>query len=137
MTLTFDKSHLNWFAMKGLANEYHLANFHDYSDESVQENASFTDFPRPSFSACDLAWGHLTLHALKGLTTDYHCANFHACSDDSVWENDTNVWFFRNFLSALTTVTLDEGRRNGYNLKGIDTKYLCATFHDCTVNGDW
>ena len=39
MTLSLDKGHLNWYALKGLANEYHLVDLHDHSDEIVQENA--------------------------------------------------------------------------------------------------
>ena len=80
--------------------------------------------------------GHLHWHALKGFVTDYHCTNDHVCSDDSVWEN-ANVWVFEDFPSALTTVTLDEGHRNWYNLKSRATKYFCTKFHDCTGNGIW
>ena len=54
MTLTLDKGHLNWYALKHLAKEYHLANFHDCSDDDVGENANVTEFPRVSLSSCDL-----------------------------------------------------------------------------------
>ena len=54
-----------------------------------------------------------------------------------VWENDATFEFLKIFSSALTTVTLDEGHRNWYNLKSRATKYFCTKFHDCTGNGIW
>ena len=84
MTLTLDKGHLYWYALKHLAKEYHLANFHDCSDDNVRENANVAQFQEFLSAPVTLDEGRNNWHDLKGFTTDYHCASFHDCSDDSV-----------------------------------------------------
>ena len=89
--LTMGEGHWHWYALKGLAKEYHLANFYDCRHDNVRENAIVTKFPRFLSAPVTLDEGHWNWHDLKGFTKYYHCVSFHDCSDDSVWEN-TNIF---------------------------------------------
>lgn len=105
-----------------------IRSFHDQID-NLQENV--TDFQRLWVCSCDLGWRSPYLACSERLSTEYQCATFHTCSDDRVYGKDANVWIFRGFLSALTTVTSVEGHTgNWYNLKSIAAKYLHTNFHD-------
>ena len=84
MTLTLDKGHLYWYALKHLAKEYHLANFHDCSDDNVRENANVAQFQEFLSAPVTLSEGCYNWQDLNGFTTDYHCTSFLDCSDYSV-----------------------------------------------------
>ena len=54
MTLSSYKGHINSYALKGFAKEYHLANLNACSDDNAGENAHVTDVSRYAVSPCDL-----------------------------------------------------------------------------------
>ena len=61
VTLALGKGHRHWYALKGLAKEYHLAKFHDYRHDNVRKNAIVAEFPRFPIRSCDLGLRSLKL----------------------------------------------------------------------------
>ena len=115
--------------LKSLVIDNHTAKFHGCSDENIRENASVTDFQRfPSApDSLTLEEDNVKWYALKDINSDYHHASLHDCTDDGVWEN-ARVTVFQDFLSTTVIVTLDEGHKNWYDLKGLVPNYHCVKF---------
>ena len=64
MTLSLDKGDLIWYSLKCLTKEYHIAHFHDCSNDNVGENAMVTDLPIFAGTRMTLYEGHINWKAM-------------------------------------------------------------------------